>query len=68
MIARETGMTFGEIGDMELADLHDLQESWDQSPPVSMLVAAYLGVKPKEEPRKLDRKGAAELMALFGGR
>jgi hypothetical protein len=61
-------MTFGEIGEMTLGDLHDLQESWDQSPPVSMLVAAYLGVKPKEEPKRVSKQNLAELAALFGGR
>ncbi|MEC4591612.1 hypothetical protein VPG91_11490 [Nitrospirillum amazonense] len=37
---------------------------WKAHPPVRLMVAAYLGIKPEQEPQEAD---LGELLAMFGG-
>lgn len=43
--------------------IDDLFDEWDDRPPLRMLVAQFMGVKPKEKPSK----DYSELIALFPG-
>ncbi|WP_148293732.1 hypothetical protein [Azospirillum sp. B4] len=44
---------------------HALWRYWRRHPPVHLMVAAYLGIKP-DEPSPVDEIGLADLLAMFG--
>jgi hypothetical protein len=52
---------------MALEELRDLQRSWESSPPLHRLAAAYLGVKPREKPKRATKQDLMELKAMMGG-
>jgi hypothetical protein len=53
-------MTWGEV--------FMLQEYWKEHPPVHLLVAAYLGIKPKHKGKsKADQPSLRALAGMFGG-
>lgn len=50
-----TGWTWCYIADhLDLPRLEALNKHWANSPPVHSMVAAYLGIKPKEKPKAAD--------------
>jgi hypothetical protein len=68
MLATELGYTFRDIDEMVFEDLDDLFEYWKgNSPPLTMMVAAYLGVK-KETKRVRSKDDLRKLAAEFGGK
>lgn len=50
-----------------------LHEHWEQEPPVSLLVAAFVGFKPKKKAKRGEltdaekERQARELFGMFGG-
>ncbi len=45
-----TGWTWDYVeGNMTMPRLKALHEEWQRHPPLPLMVAAYLGIKPKEE-------------------
>lgn len=43
-----------------------LANAWERCPPVPLMVARYLGIKPKPTPQSQDA-ALSELIAMFGG-
>ena len=65
-------MTWGEVQDeLDMPSLAALTEYWDSYPPTHVMVAAYLGIKPKAKasgkPRVNDDAAIAEILANFQG-
>jgi hypothetical protein len=66
-LATELGWTYSDIDDLSLNDVDELMEYWKESPPVPMLVRAYMGFGKKEKPKKADKKSLAEFAKMLGG-
>lgn len=49
--------------DFDVDFLDDLFEAWEDCPPLRRMIAAFMGIKPKEKPSK----NFAELLAMFPG-
>ena len=63
-----TGMGWNQVLDeLDLIRLEALNQYWDNHPPTHILIASYLGIKPKTKPKPLDTNNMAELAASFGG-
>jgi hypothetical protein len=54
------------VGDLTLWDLQDLNEYWAAHPPVHLMVAAYLGVKPTGPKEKATPDRLRALAQEFG--
>jgi hypothetical protein len=70
-IATTTGYTFGDIDALTWGDVFLLFEYWSERPPTHLLVAAYLGVKPKAKRGKHkpppNQPSLADMASQFGG-
>lgn len=53
---------------MDMEDVDDLMTYWADHPPVHLMVAAYLGVKPKTQgpPQKPGKAEIDQLVQMFG--
>lgn len=64
-IAMSTGWSLRQVRDLSLFDLRDLQAYWADHPPVHVMVAAYLGIKPVTKDKATPAK-LRELAGAFG--
>ncbi|GAO01924.1 hypothetical protein [Anaeromyxobacter sp. PSR-1] len=47
--------------------MDDIYHQWEDTPPLNMLAAIYLGVK-KEKPKRASKEGLRKLAQTFGGK
>jgi hypothetical protein len=60
-----TGWTFDQVGEQfDLPRLKAMQSYWEGNPPTHIMIARYLGIKPKEAP-KPDNDGLEAALAAF---
>lgn len=51
---------------MGLREYAAMWRHWSDHPPLQMMVAAYLGIKPKDAPAADQEAALGEVMAMFG--
>lgn len=64
-----TGFTFDQVGEQfDLPRLRAMQTYWESNPPIHIMVARYLGIKPKaaDEPAE-NNEGLMSALAAFNG-
>lgn len=63
-----TGMTWNQVLDeLDLIRLAAINMYWADHPPVHILIASYLGVKPKPKAKAMNSQSMGELASQFGG-
>lgn len=65
-IATATGWTWDTIDNLSLPQVEELYAYWAKHPPTHILVAAYMGIKPKGETRRPTEQDLSEFIAFLG--
>jgi len=60
-VCASTGYTWDEVGKLTIPRLKALMRYWAKHPPVHILVAAYMGYKPGDQP---SQAASADLDAM----
>jgi hypothetical protein len=50
---------------MDIPRLEAMNKYWKSYPPVHVMIAGYLGIKPESAPKKMSEAEIAELMQQF---